>query len=179
MPISLFSIDNLTCKLPRMFQSEWSGLYLSPENTEWMQEPRLQQCTGGWEERGDASKEGGTGGIWDNWRADWAVQKMVSLHHAFAFPKELQRLRVKAEKALVLVCESQGKLLTFSQKEKSEWVNYEMGILPFLEDGIWPWDRQRLSILYASYLYLEELTALLKADRGLLDRLRFKIRHWN
>lgn len=45
---------------------------------------------------------------------------MVSLHHAFAFPKELQRLRVKAEKALVLVCESQGKLLTFSQKEKSE-----------------------------------------------------------
>lgn len=41
-------------------------------------------------------------------------------------------------------------------------------------------DTQRLTILYAIYLYLEELTAFQKeSNEGFLDSVRFKIRHWN
>lgn len=42
--ISFFSIDNLTCKLPRMFQSTQSDLFLNPENTT-RGECRKQGCS--------------------------------------------------------------------------------------------------------------------------------------
>lgn len=63
---------------------------------------------------------------------------MELLPYAFALSKELQQTGVEADKVPALACSSQGKLLTFSRKEKSQWGNDEMGILPFLEDGIWP-----------------------------------------
>lgn len=63
---------------------------------------------------------------------------MVPLHDVFAFPKELQWIWGKADKARKLGCSSQGESHRFSKKEKSQWVNDGMGILPFLEDDIWP-----------------------------------------
>lgn len=41
---------------------------------------------------------------------------MVLLSYTFGLFKELQWLRVKADKVLVLAHSSQGKLVTFSQK---------------------------------------------------------------
>lgn len=138
-PISSSSVDNSTCKLPRMFRSECSDPCLNPENKlGWVQEPERRWCVGQWAARRDASKEGETSQIGNNPGMNWAAWRMVPLHDAFAFSKELQWIIGKADKARTLGCSSQGESHRFSEKEKSQWVNDEMGILPFLEDDIWP-----------------------------------------
>lgn len=138
-PISFSSVDNSTCKLPRMFPSECSDPCLNPENKSgWVQEPEWQQCAGWWAARGGASKEVKTSHIENNRGMNWAACCMVPLHNVFAFSKELQWIWGKADKARTLGCSSQGESHRFSKKEKSQWVNDGMGILPFLEDDIWP-----------------------------------------
>lgn len=60
-PISFFSVDSLTCKLPRVLQREWSDPYLSPEDGSQGErgKPRCSSARGeGGEEGGDASGGG-------------------------------------------------------------------------------------------------------------------------